>query len=154
MKFIAFVIWLEILAGALLYGYQPRIEPFQISHDDRIGKLTRFMNDHHFAKPFYVQDIIQAADKNHIDIALLPAIEYLESSGCRRFIPSTFNCLGWASDTVVFKSIPDGIDYVSARLGTGHYYAGKSTYAKLRAYNPNPAYAERAMKLIEEIHNE
>jgi hypothetical protein len=154
VKFIPLVIWLEIVAAALLIGYQPRVAPFTIQHDDRPAKLAIFMDKHKFAKPYYIHEFIQSADKNKLDFALLPTIELAESSGGKRFLQDSHNPFGWNSDQSGFKSIPDGIDFISTQLGTGHYYAGKSTYLKLRAYNPNPAYAARAMKLIEEIHNE
>lgn len=156
-KFTGWIIKLEILLALGLCLYQPKIPPQPvIHHDPRIGQLARFESRHHFASDQfqYVKTIIESADKNHIDFALLPAIEYLESSGGKRFIYSTANPFGWNSDQSGFKSIADGIDFISAQLGSGRYYQDKSTYSKLRAYNPNPAYAAQAMKLIEEIHNE
>ena len=148
---------LEILLALSFFLYQPKIPPQPIiHHDPRLWQLAQFEKQHHFAADQlqYVKTIIESADKNNIDFALLPAIEYLESSGGKRYIYSTANPFGWNSDQSGFKSIADGIDFISAQLGSGRYYRDKSTYSKLRAYNPNPAYAEQAMKLIEEIHHE
>lgn len=140
-----------------------------IKHDPRIGQLAQFETQHHFApnQLQYAKIIIESADKNNIDFALLPAIELKESSGGKRHIQSLHNPFGWCSDRIGFKSISDGIDFISTAInGTPQwtlgcdgktyfwnaYYIGDTRH-KLTSWNGS-AYADKAMKLIEEIHNE
>jgi hypothetical protein len=124
----------------------------QIHHDPRIAALTAFMDKHKFAKPYYVKEYIQSADRSHIDYRLLTAIALAESSGCKRYLYD--NCWGYGSSSglVHFASIPEGIAFISDKLSAGPY-AGKSNLEKARIYGPhsNPNYGPSIIKSINEI---
>jgi len=146
--FIFLCIFFFIFPKPIFADYQAAPPP-----DPRIAELTAFMDAHHFEKPYYAADIIGAADKNHIDFRLLPVIEYLESSGGKRYIQNSANPFGWNSDRTGFNSIPDAIDYISSELGSNPHYAGKTDTGKLNAYNGRAEYTDRALILINQIHN-
>lgn len=148
------LIWLLILAlsaWAIASHWQIAV-PLQIKHEPRIAELVSFEEQHHFApdQPQYVKQIIQDADSNSIPAALIPCVELQESSGGKRFNHATFNPFGWDSGKESFASERAAIDYISAKLGNGDYYRGKTLQGKLRAYNPNPAYS---IKIINCINN-
>ena len=95
------------------------------------------MEKHHFAKPYYVQDYIESADRSHIDYRLLAVIALAESSGCKHYLFN--NCWGYGSSRRLmhFASIPEGIRFVSQQLGEASYYAGKPVLVKAQNYGPH-----------------
>jgi hypothetical protein len=122
--------------------------PFPPS-DPRVEQLVVFF-DHYRASTAYINDYLNAADANQIDYRLLPAISIAESSGGIHACGN--NWWGWQSckgDN--FGSVAAGIQYVAGQLDNGHYYRGKTIEEKLRAYNPNPAYAPRVQQFMREI---
>ena len=140
------------MASVIIFSYHPQVKPIQINHDARPAKLAQFMDKYHFKRPYYIHEFIKSADKNSIDFALLPSIELIESSGNKRYIQGTSNPFGWCSDKCSFKNIPDAIDYISAQLGNGKYYKGKTLREKLRAYNPNPRYGVEIINLMAQVN--
>lgn len=122
------------------------------SVDPRIENLTRFF-DHYHGSTAYINDYLNAADKNQIDYRLLPAISIAESSGGKH--ACGFNWWGWNSckgDN--FSSVAQGIQFVSGQLANGHYYKGKTIEQKLHAYNPNVEYASKIIGFMKDISNE
>ncbi len=148
---IKWIIYLELISSLLLFGYKPLSESYTpLPHDPRKNQLFQFMEKHKFAKPYYINDYINAADQNRIDFTVLPVINVLESSGCRHYLRN--NCFGWNSAETGFASIQEGIHYVSAQLANGHYYKGKTLERKIKTYNSvNPAYYGNFIKLVNEI---
>jgi hypothetical protein len=154
-KFIGAIIALEILSASFLFSYRPTIPPLPtIAHDFRISALAEFMEKHKFAKPYYVQEYIQSADRYHIDYRLVASIAVAESSGCKHYIYN--DCFGYGSSSGLmhFTSIPEGIRFVSEQLGEASYYAGKSDLDKARAYGPhsNPNYGPTIIRYMNEIN--
>lgn len=125
----------------------------QIHHDPRIGQLAAFMDKHNFAKPYYVKEYIQSADRSHNDYRLLVAISLAESSGCKHYLYDDCWGFGSSSGLVHFASVPEGIAYISNKLGTDPLYAGKSNLEKARIYGPhsNPNYGPAIIRFMNEI---
>lgn len=144
----------------------------QIHPDDRVTALTLFMEKHHFAKPYYVKDYIESADRYHIDYRIVAAISLAESSGCKHYLYD--DCFGFGSSTGLrhFTSIPEGIRYVSQQLGENRIYAGKPDFVKAQNYGPHecdpkdpdqdpktckkipvPWYAPNIIKFVNEIQS-
>ena len=127
--------------------------------DPRVAPLLNFFSRHHCPDMdlngfYFISNYLDAADQNHIDYRILPAISIQESSCGLHYPKDTNNILGWDSARKGFGSIPEAISFVAQQLATGYYYQGKSTEEKLRAYNPNPSYAPEVEKLMKEISNE
>jgi hypothetical protein len=115
-----------------------------------IERLTAFMDEHRFAKPYLVREIVQTADNNRIPASLLVCIEFLESSGGRHY-HSTANRFGWDNGRASFGSHLAAIRFVAIQLGSGRYYAGKSVADKIRTYNPRPIYTQKTLDCMNEI---
>ena len=128
-----------------------KADHIRIPDDPAIGKLTAFMREHDFVKPYYVQDIVQSASKASISPSLIVCIEFFESSGGKHYDSGTNNPLGWNSGKTSFASVQAAFRYVAAQLGSGRYYQGKTLEQKLRLYNPNPAYLLKVMDCMTEI---
>lgn len=149
---IAGLLTLYIVVVIGIGAYKPQVEPVIINHDERIGELTRFMSAHNFATPYYVKDYLSCADKSGNDWRLLPVISLLESSGGRFYPRPTNNEWGWNSANYSFKSIPEGICFISSQLANGRPYKGKTIEGKIKTYNSvNPAYYANFIKLYNEI---
>jgi hypothetical protein len=125
--------------------------PVPMRRDTSTEWLTAFMRERDFVQPYYAREILQSAAYNHIPPSLLVCIEFLESSGGKMYNQSTANPFGWDNGKAAFPSRLAAITYVSAQLGSGRYYAGKSIEAKLRVYNPRPGYARRIMDCMKDV---
>ena len=131
---------------------QPGLISSGLRLDTRAEKLEEFFNHYKCPLPNYAQNYIDDADQNKIPWELLPAISVQEST-CGKHQLSN-NWWGWASARSGFTDVTAGIQYVSGQLVAGHFYAGLSTYQKLRRYNPDPAYATKIINLMSQIDNE
>jgi hypothetical protein len=142
---------LYVLIVALLLSYQPVLPSYTpIKHDYRVTELLTFMQKHNFAKPYYINDYLQAADQNKFDFRILPVIGLKKSGGCVHLLHN--NCFGWNSARTGFGSIPEGISFVTQQLASGKYYAGRTLAQKIRTYNSvNPDYYPSFIKLLNSI---
>jgi hypothetical protein len=113
--------------------------------------LTAFMRRKGFAEPYHVPEIIQAASQASIPPSMIVCIEFLESSGGKHYDAGTNNPLGWQNGKATFPSVREAIRHVSAELGSGRWYAGKTLEEKLRVYNPRPAYAIKALDCMRQL---
>jgi hypothetical protein len=123
-------------------------------HEIWSGKIQAFMRQKNFAQPYYIREIIQDAVAASIPPPLVVCIEFTESSGGKYFARETNNPLGWKSGTASFPSVREAIRHVSAQLGSGRYYAGKTLAEKLRTYNPRPEYSVKVMDCMRRISEE
>ncbi len=120
--------------------------------DTRVNLLRNFFVKYKCSEPYYIEDYIKYADKYELDYRLLPAISLQESTCGKHDCYHTSNYWGWGScKGVRFGSVPEGIEFVTEKLANNHYYSGKSNYQKMRSYNPNPEYADKIIKLINQI---
>lgn len=148
LSIVALGIWACLLSPILYFGIttaQPQAIILETPGSNRAELLTKFMEQHHFSKPYYTDEYIKAADRYHISWRLLTAISLAESSGCKHYLYN--NCWGYGSSSglVHFSSIPEGIDYVSRQLGTSHYYKHQSF--DTIAWNYGPHTKEYVLKI-------
>ena len=107
--------------------------------------LAGFMRRKGFVKPYHLPEIMQAASQASIPPSMIVCIEFVESSGGKHYEADTNNPLGWQNGRASFPSVLDAIRHVSAELGSGRYYSGKTLEEKLRVYNPRPAYSIKVL---------
>ncbi|MGD1096180.1 MAG: hypothetical protein ABSB35_29830 [Bryobacteraceae bacterium] len=129
----------------------PPIKP--TFHTPTVERLTAFMHDHRFAKPYYAREIVQMAEANRIPPSLLVCIEFVETSG-GKYDHDTWNRFGWDNGKATFASHVAAIRFIAIQLGSGRYYAGKSVAEKIRVYNPRPVYARKVLDCMKEIGEE
>jgi hypothetical protein len=144
-----------VIAAIILSAAVPQrtiadLPPIHHRHPVTIERLTAFMDEHRFAKPYLVREIVQTADTNRIPASLLVCIEFLESSGGRHY-HSPENRFGWDNGKASFASHSAAIRFVAIQLGSGRYYAGKSLADKIRTYNPRPIYTQKTLGCMKEI---
>ena len=115
--------------------------------------LTAFMRRKDFAKPYHLPEIMQAASEASIPPSMIVCIEFVESSGGKHYDADTNNPLGWKNGKASFPSVRAAILHVSAELGSGRWYAGKTLEEKLRVYNPRPAYAVKVLDCMRQFRD-
>jgi hypothetical protein len=111
----------------------------------RAESLAGFMREKGFVKPYHLPEIMQAAAQASIPPSMIVCIEFVESSGGKHYDEDTNNPLGWQNGKASFPSVLAAIRHVSAELGSGRYYSGKTLEEKLRVYNPRPAYSIKVL---------
>lgn len=124
--------------------------PIRPKHDPA-EQLTAFMQRKGFAEPYNMTEILQAASRASIPPSMIVCIEFVESSGGKHYDAGTNNPLGWKNGKASFPSIRDAIRQVSAELGSGRYYAGKTLEEKLRVYNPRPMYSVKVIDCMSQF---
>lgn len=110
-------------------------------YDPRPDKLEQFfLNDWRCNRQVGLGKIyVQSADIAGIDYRLLASISVIEQS-CGS-VGKGNNLWGWGSGKQQFNSIPEGISFISQKLGQGVLYKNKNTMQKLQTYNSaNPRY--------------
>ena len=125
--------------------------PARLPSDTRALRLKAFFDKYGCPAPYYTQEYLHAADTNNLDYRLLPAISIREST-CGRH-DQLNNRWGWGSAKIGFNSVVDGIHFIARRLVSASVYRGRTTHAKLEAYNPRPEYAVEVEHLMAEIEN-
>lgn len=63
--------------------------------DVRVGKVLNFLDSYHSPLSAYAQQLVDTADKYHIDYTWIPAIAMQESGGCQKVIGDSNNCWGY-----------------------------------------------------------
>lgn len=90
-----------------------------------------------------------------VDPVLIGAIATVESGGCRSYIVATYNCFGWGSGYISFRSHDQGIETVAKALGTSRtyrrYQETRSIEVFAKIYNP-ANWQEYAQKIRTTIH--
>lgn len=117
--------------------------------DVRIGLLRHFLKEKHSPAASYAETFILEADTHGLDWRLLPSLAFVESGGgknCRKN-----NLFGWANGASTFSSVTAAIHEVATALAEGRPYKGKSTQAKLEAYNESPDYKSLVSSVMRRI---
>lgn len=123
-------------------------------YDPRPDKIDYYFYLHKMPLDGYGIWFVNCADTYHIDYNLLAAISVIESQGGKRYPKVTNNPFGWDSAKSDFSDITTGLCFISQQLGTGKFYAGKTTIQKLQIYNPpkvNPKYASEVTAVMKQI---
>ncbi|MCL4339474.1 hypothetical protein M1271_07425 [Patescibacteria group bacterium] len=99
---------------------QPTVDPnITPTQDYRVAVLKKFFHDYNLPLTGQEEYIVQQADLNGIDYALIPAISMQESGGCKNIPSDSFNCWGFGiyGKTVTrFKSFKESIAAVSKSI--------------------------------------
>jgi hypothetical protein len=127
--------------------------PVEIRRPARVETLSAFMRRKGFAEPNLLPEIVQAASEASIPASMIVCIEFVESSGGKHYDADTNNPLGWDNGKAAFPSVRAAIRHVSAELGSGRWYAGKTLEEKLHVYNPRPAYSAKVMDCMRQIRD-
>lgn len=131
----------------------PRNETTTLTIDHRPAELAEFLLKNKCPKPYYIKEYLNAADKYKIDFRLLPAISVQESGCGRNACGDGIRRWGFGScNGYNFKTVAQGIDYVSNALANGNYYRGKTVTQKLKTYNKeNPNYFNEVEGLMNQM---
>ncbi len=132
------------------------------AHDPRVIALRDYFTKLDMPAADYAEYFVLEADKNNLDWRLLPAITYVETTGCKYTLENSANsrennCFGYGN--MDFESIPHGISYVTAVLAgnnerMAYYYANKTLEEKLYAYNQvNPKYKAHILKIMKDLES-
>ncbi len=114
--------------------------------DPRLARLQEFFSQRDCPLRDAAEDFLAASDQNALDWRLLPSISIIESSGGKDYRNN--NVFGWDSCKERFSSVREGIHFVAGRLAQSDLYKGKNLDAKLRLYNPNPAYPHKVKAVM------
>lgn len=134
-----------------------------LTREERIAKVAAYFETYNMPAAQYAESFVRYADEYGVDWTLVPAIAFLESSGFRNSCKSaTFSGLGWGSCKINFSSYDESIRIVTMNLAghnpkTARYYADKTPYEILNAYNPkyvpgiSKNYHGNALEIMSEI---
>jgi hypothetical protein len=119
--------------------------------DDRPAKLETFFRSYQCPQPYYIDHYLSAADSYALDYRFLPAVSVREST-CGQHNRLN-NRWGWDHGRSRFRSVKNGIYFVSSQLAEGESYKGKTLDEKLFTYNPDLQYVEEVKMLMRQIDN-
>ena len=119
-------------------------------HDEEVSKVKAYFADKNLPMADHAEELVDQAEKNHIDWTLLAGVSMIESTGCK--FERNNNCFGWGSAKIKFSSIDEGIAVVAENLGgnnpdTAKWYKGRTTEEILRTYNPPYVVSDYAQKV-------
>lgn len=129
----------------------PAVSP--CDNDTRCLAIRNFFQRHRSPLVPVAYRFLTAADENHLDWRLLPALSMVETTAGR--YGRKTNVFGWNSGRARFKSVEAGIDFVAKRLSTSPSYAGRTARGILQKYNPaRSAYVNKVTRRMMEISPE
>lgn len=97
--------------------------PMETTQAEQVRNLERILL--RFNSPLAAQSayLVGVANEYGLDYRLLPAIAYTESTLCKHYPKSSFNCWGWGSAAIHFGSFEEAIETISRKLSSHGYYA-------------------------------
>ncbi|MCJ7804488.1 hypothetical protein MUP35_02025 [Patescibacteria group bacterium] len=133
-----------------------KTEPIQL--DNRVEKLTAFLEKYDSPLGPYAETFVFMADKYQIDWKLLPAISGVESTFGKQIPYNSYNAYGWNNGNYRFQSWENSIEIVSQALKEKYYNRGLDNPYKIgRVYAPpSPFWGKRVdnfMKTIDSFPN-
>ncbi len=129
----------------------------QQEREQKAAKIDGYYAKYNLPLEGHGMQMVLAAEAHDLDWRLLPAIAMRESTGCKNTIPGNYNCFGWGSGKIKFKSYDEAIEAIASHLGgdnprTAHYYGGKDTKGILKTYNSViPAYTNEIFSIMNKI---
>ncbi len=127
----------------------PAKRPEPIKPDPRTIRLKKFFSRLHCPVTYLAEDFIHAADENQLDWRLLPSISVIESGGGKAYRNN--NIFGWNNGQDPFPTIRAGLNEVAFKLGHSPLYRNRDIAGKLHVYNPDEAYADSVMTVMNRI---
>src|SRR3989339_790559 len=131
-------------APAQAFSFSSFIELFKAkietekAKDERASRIDAYFAKREMPLAGYGETFVEVADAYDIDWRLLPAIAVRESSGGKHLLNK--NPFGWGSCKIKFNDFGEAIEEVGKNISgndsdTAKYYANKTTYQILWAYN-------------------
>lgn len=136
-----------LIAPAIIPDQRIPTSPYR--NDPRRAHLEKFFGDRDCPARALAEDFLVASDRHGLDWRLLPSIAFVESTGGKTYRNN--NIMGWGSSRQAFTNVRAGIHHVAERLKNAGCYRDKGLKAKLRTYNPSPAYAGHVMRVMQLI---
>ena len=130
-----------------------KTEPIQL--DNRVEKLTAFLEKYDSPLTSYVPDFIEMADKYQIDWKLLPAITGVESTFGKQIPSGSYNAYGWNNGNYRFQSWENSIEIVSKALREKYYNRGLDNPYKIGPVYapPSSTWAGKVSRFMNEIES-
>jgi len=118
--------------------------------------LKKYFKDKNSILSEHSDVFIDMARKYNLDPLLLPAVSFVESGGCKRYVQSTNNCFGWGGGYIHFKDIPTAIERIARDLNNHSYYRRYQKERTLSAFasNYNPSHKEDYEKKLRYFMNQ
>ena len=128
-----------------------KTEPIQL--DNRVEKLTAFLEKYDSLLTSYAPDFIEMADKYQIDWKLLPAITGVESTFGKQIPSGSYNAYGWNNGNYRFQSWEDSLEIVSKALREKYYNRGLDNPYKIGPVYapPSSTWAGKVSRFMNEI---
>ena len=128
--------------------------------DERVEKLTKFLNSHDSPMTDVAAVFVQKADEYDLDWKLVAAIAGVESTFGKHIPSNSSNAWGWGIPTgaqygIGFTSWQDGIATVSYGLKTRYIDRGADTVEKMSPIYapPSTTWAGKVRNLMDKIEN-
>jgi len=128
-----------------------KTEPVQL--DNRVEKLTAFLEKYDSPLAPYAPDFIEMADRYQIDWKLLPAITGVESTLGKQIPFHSYNAYGWDNGNYRFQSWENSLEIVSKALREKYYNRGLDTPYKIGPVYapPSSTWAGKVSRFMNEI---
>lgn len=128
----------------------------KVEEDERVLKLSQFLQSHNSPLAPYAHVFIEKADAYGLpDWKLVPAISGVESTFGKRIPYNSYNAYGWANGAYSFNSWEESIDTVSKTLKQKYYNRGADTVEEI-AYiyaPPSKTWARNVRFFMGKIEN-
>lgn len=130
-----------------------KTEPIQL--DNRVERLTAFLEKYDSPLLPYAEDFVKVADKYQIDWKLVPAITGVESTFGKQIPFHSYNAYGWNNGNYRFKSWENSIEIVSKALKEKYYNRGLDNPYKIGPVYapPSSTWAGKVTRFMKEIEN-
>jgi len=130
-----------------------KTEPIQL--DNRVEKLTAFLEKYDSPLSSYAPDFIEMADKYQIDWKLLPAITGVESTFGKQIPSGSYNAYGLNNGNYRFQSWENSIEIVSKALKEKYYNRGLDNPYKIGPVYapPSSTWASKVSRFMNEIES-
>jgi hypothetical protein len=99
--------------------------------DDRVEKLTQFLEFYHSPLSEFAARFVESADKYQIDWRLVPAITGVESTFGVHIPYNSYNAYGWNNGLYKFNSWEESIAHVTKTLAEKYVARGLDTPWKI-----------------------
>ena len=97
-------------------------QELKLAREKEVAGLHRYFSSKNSPIAPYVSVFFDVRDKYGVSPYLLAAVAMAESGGCKRYIKSTNNCLGWGGGSIRFNSVGGGLLEVGRKISSLRSY--------------------------------
>ncbi len=112
-----------------------------VSKDARVEIVRQFFARYKSPLEPFASNVVEEADKYHLDFRLISAIAMQESNLCRKIIADSLNCWGfgiYGGKVTRFESYPQAIETVTRTLAKNYIAEGFDTPEEImKKYTPS-----------------